>query len=125
LLEAGILIVLDDFGTGYSSFYHPRGFELDTIKIDQSFVLSMSTGRKCDEIIAALVGLGNGLGLTVTADGIEQSSEEGRLLGRDCQRGQGLLFCKAVSVSDASALFAAKVWRQVLMATVSRSSGIA
>jgi diguanylate cyclase (GGDEF)-like protein len=125
LREVGISIALDDFGTGYSSLYHLRSFKPDKIKIDRSFVHSMSTERESAEIVAALVGLGNGLGLTVTAEGIEQSSEEARLLGLGCQQGQGFLFCEAVSAQDASALFAAEASREVIIAAVSRPSGIA
>jgi EAL domain-containing protein (putative c-di-GMP-specific phosphodiesterase class I) len=120
LREAGISIALDDFGTGYSSLYHLRNFKLDKIKIDRSFIHNIGAERESAEIVAALIGLGNGLGLTVTAEGIEQSSEEARLLGLGCQQGQGFLFSEAVSARDASALFAAEASREALLRTVAR-----
>jgi len=122
LREAGISIALDDFGTGYSSLYHLRNFKLDKIKIDRSFVHNMATERESAAIVAALIGLGNGLGLTVTAEGIEQSSEEARLLGLGCQQGQGFLFSEAVSAHDAIALFAAETSRETLLSNVARGS---
>jgi EAL domain-containing protein (putative c-di-GMP-specific phosphodiesterase class I) len=120
LREAGISIALDDFGTSYSSLYHLRNFKLDKMKIDRSFIHNMGTERESAEIVAALIGLGNGLGLTVTAEGIEQSSDEARLLGLGCQQGQGFLFSEAVSARGASALFAAEASREALLRTVAR-----
>jgi EAL domain-containing protein (putative c-di-GMP-specific phosphodiesterase class I) len=120
LREAGISIALDDFGTSYSSLYHLRNFKLDKMKIDRSFIHNMGTERESAEIVAALIGLGNGLGLTVTAEGIEQSSDEARLLGLGCQQGQGSLFSEAVSARGASALFAAEASREALLRTVTR-----
>jgi len=122
LREAGISIALDDFGTGYSSLYHLRNFKLDKIKIDRSFIHNMGTERESAEIVAALIGLGNGLGLTVTAEGIERSSEEARLLGLGCQQGQGFLFSEAISARDATALFAAEASREALLSNVVRGA---
>ena len=61
LRDAGVRIALDNFGTGYSSLYHLRNFKIDKIKIDKSFVESMSTTRESAAIVSALVGLGEGL----------------------------------------------------------------
>ncbi|MDB5591629.1 EAL domain-containing protein [Enterovirga sp.] len=105
LREAGIRIALDDFGTGYSSLYHLRNFKLDKIKIDRSFVANMRSERESAEIVSALVGLGRGLGLTITAEGIEGEDEHAQLLAQGCQEGQGYLFSKAVSAEAARALF--------------------
>ncbi|BBU30302.1 hypothetical protein BTHE68_40360 [Burkholderia sp. THE68] len=93
---AGVKIALDDFGTGYSSLYHLRNFKLDKIKIDRSFVHGMLDETQSAEIVAALVGLGRGLGLTITAEGIEEPDEGKRLLDLGCQQGQGHLFSDAV-----------------------------
>ena len=106
LRDAGVHIALDDFGTGYSSLYHLRNFKLDKIKIDRSFVANMSTERESAEIVTALIGLGQGLGFTVTAEGVEQNSQESELIAKGCQQGQGFLFGEAVSAETAKALFA-------------------
>jgi len=107
LREAGVRIALDDFGTGYSSLYHLRNFKLDKIKIDRSFIANMAAERESAEIVNALVGLGQGLGFTITAEGIEQADQESELLAKGCQQGQGFLFGDAVSAEQASQLFMA------------------
>jgi len=107
LRTAGVSIALDDFGTGYSSLYHLRNFKIDKIKIDRSFVRDLSDGREKPEIAAALIGLGAGLGLTVTAEGIEKPSDERRLRTLGCQQGQGFLFSKAVPAEETLTLLRA------------------
>jgi diguanylate cyclase (GGDEF)-like protein len=105
LRQSGVRIALDDFGTGYSSLYHLRNFKLDKIKIDRSFIESMSVERESAEIVNALVGLGQGLGFTITAEGIEKPDQESELLAKGCDQGQGFLFGRAVSAEDARRLF--------------------
>jgi diguanylate cyclase (GGDEF)-like protein len=107
LRDAGIRIALDDFGTGYSSLYHLRNFKLDKIKIDRSFIRAMGTEAESAAIVRALTGLGNGLGLTITAEGIEGREECETLLQQGCQQGQGFLFSKAVPAAETAAFFAA------------------
>jgi diguanylate cyclase (GGDEF)-like protein len=105
LRTSGVRIALDDFGTGYSSLYHLRNFKFDKIKIDRSFVSRMNSERESAEIVNALIGLGHGLGLTITAEGIEEGQQTAALLAGGCQQGQGFLFGKAVPAEDAAALF--------------------
>jgi EAL domain-containing protein (putative c-di-GMP-specific phosphodiesterase class I) len=94
LRKTGVRIVLDNFGTGYSSLYHLRNFTLDKIKIDRSFIDTLGSLESAG-IVDALVGLGHGLGLTIVADGVEQSSQRASLLSTGCERGQGF-FSQAV-----------------------------
>jgi EAL domain-containing protein (putative c-di-GMP-specific phosphodiesterase class I) len=96
LREAGVRIALDDFGTGYSSLYHLRNFRFDAIKIDRSFVEGMNSEGESAAIVRALTGLGHGLSLTITAEGIELAEQRNALLGQGCQQGQGFLFSRAV-----------------------------
>ncbi|HLX44810.1 MAG TPA: EAL domain-containing protein [Bryobacteraceae bacterium] len=96
LRETGIKIVLVNFGTGYSSLYHLRNFKLDKIKIDRSFVESWEAGLESSKIINALVGLGHGLGLTVSADGIGNMDQGVSLRDTGCEQGQGFMFGGAV-----------------------------
>jgi len=104
LRAAGVKIALDDFGTGYSSLYHLRNFKVDRLKIDRSFIESMSTDKDSAAIVRALVGLGAGLGLEVTAEGVE-TGEQARLLEEQgCAQVQGFLFSEAVSSREASQL---------------------
>jgi len=97
LREAGIRIALDDFGTGYSSLYHLRNFKLDKIKIDRSFVGDMTSNRDSEAIVRALVGLGSGLGLEVTAEGVETEEQKRLLSNQGCDQVQGFLYSEAVS----------------------------
>jgi diguanylate cyclase (GGDEF)-like protein len=106
LREAGVRIALDDFGTGYSSLYHLRNFKLDKIKIDRSFVHAMGSEAESAAIVRALEGLGNGLGLTITAEGIEAAEEIEALRAQGCQQGQGFLFSRAISADDTARFFA-------------------
>ncbi len=68
-------IALDNFGTGCSSFYHLRNFKLDEINIDRSFIRSIIVEQESNEIVHALVGLAHGLGLTIAAEGIQDSEQ--------------------------------------------------
>jgi EAL domain-containing protein (putative c-di-GMP-specific phosphodiesterase class I) len=104
LRDAGVRIALDDFGTGYSSLYHLRNFTFDAIKIDRSFVGGMAHEDESAAIVRALTGLAHGLGLIITAEGIEQTDQRDRLLLQGCQRGQGFLFSHAVPAQETQAL---------------------
>jgi EAL domain-containing protein (putative c-di-GMP-specific phosphodiesterase class I) len=81
-----------------------RNFKLDKIKIDRSFIESMASERESAEIVNALVGLGHGLGFTITAEGIEKIDQESELLAKGCEQGQGFLFGEATSAEQALAL---------------------
>jgi predicted signal transduction protein with EAL and GGDEF domain len=105
LRKAGVRIVLDNFGTGYSSLYHLRNFKLDKIKIDRSFVDTLGSQESAG-IVSALVGLGHGLGLTIVADGVEQSAQRASLLITGCEQGQGFFFSQAVPAEETIAFFA-------------------
>ncbi|MEG9438203.1 EAL domain-containing protein [Edaphobacter sp. HDX4] len=97
LKEAGVQIALDNFGTGYSSLYHLRNFKLDKIKIDSSFIREMMVEKGSSEIVHALVGLAQGLGLKIAAEGIQNEEQEESLLRTGCEQGQGYLFSEFVS----------------------------
>jgi diguanylate cyclase (GGDEF)-like protein len=112
LRAAGVRIALDDFGTGYSSLYHLRNFKLDKIKIDRSFVETMATDADSAAIVRALVGLGAGLGLQVTAEGVETEEQRRLLTDQGCVQGQGFLYSEAVAAADALALLSARPHRR-------------
>lgn len=109
LRTAGVRIALDDFGTGYSSLYHLRKFKFDRIKIDRSFVESMNGENESAVIIRALLGLGHGLGVQITAEGIESLSQKNTLIQEGCDQGQGFLFSAAVPAAEARALLGVPV----------------
>jgi diguanylate cyclase (GGDEF)-like protein len=104
LRDVGVRIALDDFGTGYSSLYHLRNFKLDAIKIDRSFVEAMATDPDSAAIVRALIGLGAGLSLAVTAEGVENDEQQDLLAAQGCSTAQGYLFSRAVPAEEALAL---------------------
>lgn len=101
----GIRVALGKFGTGYSSLYHLRNFKLDKIKIDRGFVESMASEAESARIVSALVGLGQGLGITVVADGVKGPEQQAALLDTGCEQGQGFLFNDAVAAEETKSLF--------------------
>jgi diguanylate cyclase (GGDEF)-like protein len=100
LREAGVRIALDNFGTGYSSLYHLRNFKMDKIKIDGSFIHGMLFEKEDAGIVRALVGLAHGLGITVAAEGIQDSEQQASLLRTGCEQGQGQLYSDVISAED-------------------------
>ena len=97
LHEAGLPLHIDDFGTGYSSLETLHRFPIDAIKIDRSFIQSLTTAENSGELISSLVKLGNALGLSVLAEGVETSEQLAFLQGLGCATGQGYLFMPAVT----------------------------
>ncbi|RWX16555.1 EAL domain-containing protein [Rhizobium hidalgonense] len=100
LVNAGIRIALDDFGTGYSSLSQLSNYRFDKIKIDRSFVASFETNDKQDKVIKAIIALGTGLGVTITAEGIEEESQLQRLQDLGCDIGQGYLLGRPAPIEE-------------------------
>jgi diguanylate cyclase (GGDEF)-like protein len=94
LKAMGVRIAIDDFGTGYSSLAYLRQFPVDTIKIDRSFVSSMSGSAASGALIHTLVQLGKSLGLETLAEGIETTEQYCQLERERCDLGQGYLFSR-------------------------------
>jgi diguanylate cyclase (GGDEF)-like protein/PAS domain S-box-containing protein len=95
LRALGVRISMDDFGTGYSSLSYLRSFPFDKIKIDQSFVRDLGANRDAQAIIRSIVSLGKGLGVTITAEGVETEAELSCLRTEGCHEAQGFLFSRA------------------------------
>jgi diguanylate cyclase (GGDEF)-like protein/PAS domain S-box-containing protein len=95
LRSLGVRISMDDFGTGYSSLSYLRSFPFDKIKIDQSFVRDLGSNRDAQAIVRSIISLGMGLGVTITAEGVETESELSCLRAEGCHEGQGFLFSRA------------------------------
>ncbi|WP_205910463.1 EAL domain-containing protein [Rhizobium sp. FY34] len=100
LRTAGISVALDDFGTGYSSLAQLSNFSFDKIKIDRSFVASFKDQERQEKIVKAIVGLGIGLDVPTTAEGIETSDQLASLAGMGCTYGQGYLFGRALPADE-------------------------
>ncbi len=92
LKAMGVIIVLDDFGTGYSSLSYLTSFPFDKIKIDRSFVGSLSTNPTAQVIVRAIIGLGHDLDMSITAEGVETRAQEALLRSWGCDQAQGFLY---------------------------------
>ena len=104
LAGLGIQLAIDDFGTGYSSLSYLKRLSMHVLKIDRSFVDGL--GRSADDmaIVAAIISLANTLGLTVTAEGIEDPAQLDALTELGCEYGQGWLFARAMPANQVTDL---------------------
>src|ERR1700704_1987867 len=91
LKALGVHIAMDDFGTGYSSLSNLQAFPFDKIKIDQSFIANVEKNEQSATIVRAVLGLGRGLSLPVSAEGIETAAQLTFLCSEDCTEVQGYL----------------------------------
>ena len=108
LRSLGVRISMDDFGTGYSSLSYLRSFPFDKIKIDQSFVRDLGSNRDAQAIVRSIISLGMGLGVTITAEGVETEAELSCLRNEGCHEGQGYLFSHARPNADIVSLLKAQ-----------------
>lgn len=108
--EAGHPIALDDFGTGYSSLQYLRRLPLDLLKIDRSFVQSLSAGAPCP-VTDHTIAMARQLALLMVAEGIETDEQLEYLRQRGVQYGQGWLFGKAMPLDELLAYLAGQSWR--------------
>lgn len=96
LKALGIKLALDDFGTGYSSLLHLQALPFDEIKVDGSFVRTMVQSRQSRKITAAVISLGQSLGLRTIAEGVEETSQAELLIWQGCNLAQGWLYERPV-----------------------------
>ena len=96
LKSEGVRISLDDFGTGYSALANIRDYPVDVIKVDRTFVDSLSKGKEGLAVVKALLLLATELELDVVAEGVEYTEQRESLLNEGYQLGQGFLFSAAV-----------------------------
>ncbi len=100
LKNMGVKIAMDDFGTGYSSLGHLWRFPFDKIKIDQTFINNIDNNPKIRTIISSIIDLGRALNITITAEGIEQASQESFLRDHNCEYVQGYLYGRPMPNSE-------------------------
>jgi EAL domain-containing protein (putative c-di-GMP-specific phosphodiesterase class I) len=96
LKRLGLNLALDDFGTGYSSLNHLKRFPIDTVKIDQSFIRTITSNPDDASIVSAVIGMGKNLHMRVVAEGIETHEQLAFLQDRECPIGQGHYFSQAL-----------------------------
>jgi diguanylate cyclase (GGDEF)-like protein len=106
LQAQGIGIVVDDFGTGYASLTHLRSLPFDRIKIDHSFVKLLESDEQCEALVTAIATLGKGLSIPLSAEGIESTTIQSKLVALGCADAQGWLFAKALTSEQVGAMVA-------------------
>jgi len=98
--EAGIGVSLDDFGKGYSSLNYLKALPITNLKIDKTFIHGISQGSNQSKIVKALISLAHSMDLTVTAEGVESSSQLEFLKNELCDTAQGYLFSRPKPAND-------------------------
>ncbi len=106
LKAIGVRFALDDFGTGYSSLLYLRRFPFDKLKIDSSFVRSIEKAPDAAAIVHAVVSLGRGLGMKVTAEGVENAEQHLFLRAAGVHSMQGYRFGRPGPAADITARLA-------------------
>ncbi|HEV3239802.1 MAG TPA: EAL domain-containing protein [Casimicrobiaceae bacterium] len=94
LKALGVAIALDDFGTGYSSLSYLKGFQIDTLKIDRTFIAELTSSETTASIVRATIGLAKGLRLRTIAEGVETRAQADYLVKQGCDVLQGFLFAR-------------------------------
>jgi EAL domain-containing protein (putative c-di-GMP-specific phosphodiesterase class I) len=96
----GVRIAIDNFGTGYSSLSKLKGFPLDTIKIDGSFIHDVASGSEGRSLTEAIIELGKSLGFTVVAEGVESKEQVDYLRLHSCDQYQGFYINKPMPAEE-------------------------
>jgi diguanylate cyclase (GGDEF)-like protein len=96
----GVSLAIDDFGTGQSSLAYLQHLPVDELKIDRSFVQDVDADPRRQALLKSIVGVGQGLGLTVTAEGVENAAELAVVQACGCDLVQGYLFARPMDLSD-------------------------
>jgi len=102
---AGIQISLDDFGTGYSSLSYLKKFNIDYLKIDQSFVRNMQANSNDLALCEAIIVMAHKLDIKVIAEGIETTEQRELLQQAGCDYGQGYLFAHPLAAAEFEKFF--------------------
>ena len=97
---AGVTVAIDDFGTGYSSLARLRMLPVDKVKLDRSFIARLGREAGAEAIVRAMVALGHGLGLQVTAEGVEEEFQLRFLQSAGCDGAQGFLVGRPVQAHE-------------------------
>ena len=100
--EIGINISIDDFGSGYSSLSYLHFFPIDTLKIDQSFIRTLSKDSGSKVLVKAIIGLAHNLGMKVIAEGVETAADAEYLRSQGCEYIQGYFFSKPLAIEAAT-----------------------
>jgi len=96
LKDAGAQVAIDDFGTGYSSLSYLKKFDIDYLKIDQSFIRNLENDSNDLALSEAIIVMAHKLGLKVIAEGVENIEQHEILSSAGCDFAQGFLYAKPI-----------------------------
>ncbi|MDE0856058.1 MAG: EAL domain-containing protein, partial [Nevskia sp.] len=108
LKAIGVSLAMDDFGTGYSSLSHLKRFPIDTIKIDQSFIVDLPDSEDAALIVRAILAMARSLGLKTVGEGVESAEQLDFLGDNGCDTIQGHYFSRGCNAAAISRLLAEK-----------------
>ncbi|MGB0894320.1 MAG: sensor domain-containing phosphodiesterase [Parashewanella sp.] len=100
LVDLGVGIAIDDFGTGYSSMQYLRQFPISKLKIDRSFICDIHSSLESREIVSAIIAMAKALGISLTAEGVENAEQEAFLKQQQCHQAQGFLYSPAIREAE-------------------------
>jgi diguanylate cyclase (GGDEF)-like protein len=100
LRGAGIRIALDDFGTGYNSFSSLHELDIDELKIDRSFIASLTTDERSRALVRSIIDLARDLDLETVAEGVEGPDDLALLSRMNCTYAQGYFISRPISAAD-------------------------
>ena len=104
LKDMGVTLALDDFGTGYSSLGYLKRFPVDIVKIDRSFVADLERDPASRTIVAAVIALAHGFGMSVVAEGVETTQQHRQLNALGCDACQGYYFARPMPAATLDAI---------------------
>jgi diguanylate cyclase (GGDEF)-like protein len=112
LRRIGVRLAIDDFGTGYSSLSYLHRFPVDVVKVDRSFIESLTGEDDETSLVGSIIRIGKGLRVTTVAEGIEDTTQLEALQRLGCDHGQGYHFARPMSAADFETYIAERgAWR--------------
>jgi diguanylate cyclase (GGDEF)-like protein/PAS domain S-box-containing protein len=106
--NANIQVAIDDFGTGYSALSYLKKFDIDYLKLDQSFVRDLATDASDMALSEAIIVMAHKLGLKVIAEGVETAEQRNLLVDAGCDYAQGYLYSRPVAAEAFEAMLTQK-----------------